>query len=134
MVKHILAAWQKPCNEINSKIFTRESNNCPISTKTCVIDDRSIYPSFNSIQKIIHRFLSCNKIIFLPHVITKFTESELAKKLNITADQLKHLQRPSEFYNYEGMAKYICLPLIDLYSNTLLQRPESVHNQEAHHA
>lgn len=142
MVKHILIARQTSCNKINkktnNKIFAEKSNNCPASTKTGMIIDevnnknnKNPYLNFHSARKIIHRFLNCNRVIFLPHIVPKFTEAELAKKLNITTIQLRHLQKSSRFY--KGIAKHICLSLVNLYCNTKFQRPESMHEQEVCH-
>jgi len=137
MVETIISARQTPCNKINSKIFAEKSNNCPINTNLGMIIDgtnsRNTHPylNFYSTKKIIHRFLNCDRVIFLPHIVPRFTEAELAKKLNITILQLKQLQKSSKFY--KGMAKNICLPLASLYCSTRFQQPKPLHKQEVHH-
>ena len=120
MVAHILTARQLPCNEISnetsSKVFACESSNYQVNTE--VNANRNTYLNFYSAKEMIYRFLNRNRIIFLPHVIPKFTELELAEKLNITISQLKRIQKSPK--SYERLAKHICLPLTKLYCSSEL--------------
>ena len=64
-------------------ILTAEqaSSNCKteleLETKT------SKYLGFLTVQKMVHKFLTRDRIILVPTIIPKITELELANKLNI---------------------------------------------------
>jgi len=89
------------------------------------------YLGFSSAQKMIHNLLSYDRVVLLPQIIPRFTEFEIAKKLNITIRQLRHLQKSPIIY--KRMAKRICLPLTSLYCSNILQQPKSNHNGGIHH-
>jgi hypothetical protein len=74
------------------------------------------YINFFTAQKMIHKFLNCDRIIQVPTKILKFTEIELADKLEITTMQLKKLHRSQT--TYKQMIGKINLLLIELYCNT----------------
>lgn len=149
MVTQILTAGQSSCNDISSKSFAKGSSkySTDINTRaiqadknTALASDKSTstnrhtnktYISFHSAQKIIHRFLSEDSIILLPHIVPKLTKPELAKKLNISIAELKRLRKSPKFYQH--IAKHICLPLASLCCNTVLQRPKSVCGEGLHH-
>jgi hypothetical protein len=140
MVTHILASQQLPCNEKNSFIASESEIRLPKTNKanyktnldenggSCASND---YLRFSSAQKMIHNLLSYDRIVLLPRVIPRFTELELAKKLNITTRQLRHLQKSPE--SYKRIAKNICLPLASLYCSSTLQQPKLNHDTDAHH-
>lgn len=142
MVKTILAARQLPCNERNSETYTKTkplaqprqepSNQLQnkANTETAVgnICNEHIsnkYLSFSTAQQIIHRLLTCNRIILRPTVIPRITKQELAKKLNLTPLQLKYLRERPLFY--ERMVKHTNLPLVSLYCSSVLQEPKPLH-------
>ena len=127
MVGNIITAWRTPCNETNSKIFTGKSNNYSIDPQSGIVAEgiksRNSHLGFCSATKIINQFLSCNRVVFLPHIVSKFTEAELATKLNISITQLRLIrQLPA---SYQKVAKHVGILLIDLYCNTKFQQPES---------
>jgi hypothetical protein len=142
MVKYSLALQQSRCNEKSNdekncfiknkstiQLLERTNSqlqdkiNCKINIDKCNEPyTNSKYLNFFSVQKIIHRLLTCNRIVLLPHIIPKITESELTKELNITSLQLKSLQGSPTFY--KKIAKHINLPLINLYCRSALQEPE----------
>ena len=76
------------------------------------------YINFLTIRKIILQFLTCDRIIFIPTKVSKFTKLELANKLNITPKQLKRLLRSQSSCSYREMIGKINLPLIKLYCST----------------
>lgn len=142
MVTRILAAGQLPCNERNSEAYTETKtwlkpcqepsnqlqNEANIETAVGNNYNAHIsnkYLSFSTAQQIIHRLLTCNRIILRPTVIPGITKRELAKKLNLTLRQLKYLQERPLFY--ERMVKYTNLPLISLYCSSTLQEPKPLH-------
>ena len=133
MVTHILASRQLPCNEKNSFIASESEIRLPTNKadyKTNLDENNRSYASnsylgFSSAQKIILNLLSYDRIVLLPCIIPRFTELELAKKLNITIGQLRRLQKSPE--SYKRIAKHICLPLVNLYCNSALQTPKSLH-------
>lgn len=135
MVKHILVVRQLPCNEINNEVAIKNkteiqlcggSNNQPPDKVN--IEDEHInnkYLSFSTAQQIIHRLLTCSRIVLRPTVIPGITKPELAKKLNLTPRQLKYLQERPLFY--EKMVKRVNLPLVNLYCSSALQEPKPLH-------
>lgn len=142
MVTGILAAGQLPCNERNSEAHTKtktwlkpcqEPSNQPqnkANTETAVGNNynehiSNKYLSFSTAQQMIHRLLTCNRIILRPTVTPGITKRELAKKLNLTPVQLKYLQERPLFY--ERMVKHTNLPLINLYCSSALQEPRPLH-------
>lgn len=142
MVTRILTAGQLPCNERNSEAYTKtkilaqscqEPNNQPpdkVNTEMVVDKNHNEhinnkYLSFSTAQQIIHRLLTCNRIILRPTVIPGITKRELAKKLNLTPLQLKYLQERPLFY--ERMVKYTNLPLVGLYCSSALQELKPLH-------
>ncbi|MEI8055466.1 MAG: hypothetical protein WCH10_05675 [bacterium] len=140
MVEHILASQQLPCNERNGFVANESETRPPATNKAnykSSTDENSRscannnYLRFSSAQEIIHNLLSYDRIVLLPHIIPRFTELELAKKLNITARQLRCLRKSPE--SYKKIAKYICLPLIGLYCSSTLQQPKLNHDTDAHH-
>ena len=109
MVTRILAAGQLSCNERNSEASTKTKTLAQLcqepsnqlqnkaNTETAVDNNyneliNNKYLSFSTTQQIIHRLLTCNRIILQPTVIPAITKLELAKKLNLTPLQLKYLQ------------------------------------------
>lgn len=146
MVTHIVTAWPLPCNKtsntISSTSFIKKSNNCPICSRShagqtskndLILTTKSSSNhtnsneclSFYSAKKIIHQFLSRDRIVLLPHTTPKFTESELAAKLNVSIAELRYLQSSPRFYR--RMAKQICLLLVNLYCSTVFQKPKLIH-------
>ncbi len=127
MVGHILALRQLSCNsknesnKINSFVKDRPKEQLPENSNNRV--RTGDYLSFSSVQEIIHRLLTCDRIILLPHIIPSITKLELSKKLNITTTQLKKLRNSPPFY--KKIAKHICLPLADLYCSSTLQQLKS---------
>ncbi|CAL7964426.1 hypothetical protein GAMM_90023 [Gammaproteobacteria bacterium] len=140
MVTHILSLQQLPCNERNSFIANEQEIRLPTTNRANYktnIDENSwsctsnSYLGFSSAQKIIHNLLSYDRVVLLPQTIPRFTEFELAKKLNITIHQLRHLQKLPKIY--KRMAKHICLSLTSLYCSSTLQQPKSNHDGGTHH-
>lgn len=143
MVEDILVVRQLPCNEKNNEVAIKnknetqlcgESNNQPPDKVNIemVVDKNhnehinNKYLSFSSAQQIIHRLLTCNRIVLRPTVIPGITKLELAKKLNLTPLQLRYLQERPLFY--ERMVKYTNLPLVSLYCSSALQEPKPLHH------
>jgi hypothetical protein len=93
---------------------TQASSNCKaeleLETKT------SKYLEFLTVRKMIYKFLTCDRIIFIPTKIPKLTELELANKLNITSAQLGRLQKSQA--SYKQTISKINLLLIKLYCGT----------------
>ena len=111
---------QQLLNKLN--IISSKLNPDKISNR----DINTAYLSFSNAQEIIHRLLTCDRIVLQPHIIPKITALELSNKLNITVNQLEELQKfPS---SYEKMAKHISLPLAGLYCSVALQQPKSIHD------
>ncbi|MEI8055702.1 MAG: hypothetical protein WCH10_06945 [bacterium] len=119
MVEHILVSQQLYCN-VKNKFVSHKSEIPPLATnKYHKLYASDKYLSFSSAQKIVHNLLNYDRVVLLPHIVPRFTESELAGKLNITIRQLRHLQKTPEFYN--KIAKHICLPLTALYCSSKLR-------------
>jgi hypothetical protein len=148
MVEHILVVRQLPCNERNNEVAIKnkteiqlcgESNKQPPDKVNIdmVVDKNHYehinnkYLSFSTAQQIIHRLLTCNRVVLLPTVIPGVTKRELAKKLNLTPRQLRYLQERPLFY--ERMVKYTNLPLVSLYCSSALQEPRSLHTPHKNH-
>ena len=74
---------------------------------------------FYSTQKIIHRLLTCERVIPKPVTYPKFTALELSNKINITPKQLRLLQVSQLFH--KQIIRKINLPLVKLYCITKLQ-------------
>ena len=152
MTKLSLSAWQSPCNdrnERNSEIQIKNkakiqlcdglNNQLQSKVNTGAVVDKNHdehnscryanikYLSFSSAKKIIHRFLTCDRVILLPTIIPKITESELAKILNITPIQFRHLRKSSMCY--KRLAKHVSPLLANLYCSNILQQPVSLHAQ-----
>lgn len=90
------------------------ASNC--KTKLEFETKTSKYLEFLTVRKIIHKFLTCDRIIFVPTKIPKFTELELANKLNITSAQLRRLQESQA--SYKQTISEINLLLIKLCCGT----------------
>jgi len=101
---------------VTKVILTAEqaSSNCKteleLKTKT------NKYLGFLTVRKMIHKFLTCDRIIFIPTKIPKLTELELANKLNITSTQLRRLQKSQA--SYKQVISKINSLLIKLYCDT----------------
>ena len=74
------------------------------------------YIEYPYVKGIINKLLTCDRIILVPTKIPKFTELELANKLNITPKQLRRLQRTQSAY--KQIIGKINLLLIELYCGT----------------
>ncbi len=71
--------------------------------------------SFWTVQKMLNKFLTCDRIVKKEERRLKYTEEELAGILNITSKELKRLKLP---YFYKAMVSRINLPLISLFCST----------------
>lgn len=150
MVNYILALQQLRFNrknndektsfiKNNSTIQLVEKSNSQPQNKICVeiSVDRSEayinnkYLSFAYVQKILYQLLTYDRIVLQPHIVSKFTEIELSKKLNITTGQLEELQNSLSFC--KKIAEDISLTLINLYCTTVLQQPELIHDGGMRH-
>jgi hypothetical protein len=99
-----LSAGQSPGNRSNeerSKIEIKIGKNKTIG--------------FLVAQKMLNKFLTCDRIITKEERCLRYSEEELAKKLNITVDGAKRLNFPCF---YKAMASKIKTPLIHLYCST----------------
>lgn len=85
------------------------------SKKIEVENDKSKVISFGMVQKMINKFLTCDRVITKEARCLRYTEWELAEKLNITPKMLKSLKVP---YVYKAMVSRITLPLVRLYCST----------------
>lgn len=105
MTKVILAAVQTSSNhEKESKDKAR--------VKGCI--------EFLTVHKMIYKFLTYDRIIFIPTKIPKFTKLELANKLNISLKQLSSLQMSKS--TYKQIIGKINPLLIELYCSTKWQK------------
>ena len=105
MTKIILAAEQASSNckgKIESEAQFRASSKN--------------YLSFVKVLGMIHKLLTCDRIILVPTKVPKFTELELANKLNIAPTQLKKLQRSQT--SYKQVIRKINPLLVELYCGT----------------
>lgn len=84
-------------------------------TKIEIEGNKSKIISFETVQKMLNKFLTCDRVITKEHRCLKYNEEELAKKLNITLEELKRLKLP---YFYKQMIYRITLPLVRLYCST----------------
>jgi hypothetical protein len=87
------------------------------------------YLSFSSVQEIIRRFLSYERIVSQPCVIPKFTKREIAKKLNISVKLLENLRTSPLFY--KQIAGCVSFPLAKLYCGTLRHKSFPIRNGSA---
>ena len=71
--------------------------------------------SFLTVQKMIYRFLTCDRIIKVEVKRPKYTKYELAEKLNLSEQELKKLRLP---YFCRAVISKINLPLVRLYCST----------------
>lgn len=146
MVRHILALPLLPCNEINKSDKNNKINNSNINNAVSSLNEisnfkennkirlsKNIYDqsddnyiSFPVVQKIIHRLLTCNRIVLSPTLFPKFTQLELAAKLNITVTELISLQTSRIFY--KKLAKKISWSLAKLYCSSALQKSNLLHS------
>lgn len=78
-------------------------------------DDGNKTINFCTVQKMLNKFLTCDRIVTKEEKRLKYTEKELAELLNITPKALKRLRLP---YHYKAMVSRINLPLIHLYCST----------------
>ncbi len=108
-----------PIKDTVRQSSTKDTNNQP-ENKSNNSTNPSHYLGFLSFQKIVCQLLTCNRVVLLPTVIPKITESELTKKLNITLKQFRCLQKSFAFY--KKMAKPINDPLVNLYCESKLQQ------------
>ncbi len=93
---------------------TQASSNCKAESEFEI--KTSKYLEFLTVRKMIHKFLTRDRIILVPTKIPKLTELELANKLNITSTQLRRLQESQA--SYKQTISKINLLLIRLYCGT----------------
>ena len=79
---------------------------------------RTQHLSFRTAQKMIRRFLSCDRIIAAEILDKKLTIQELAKKLSVNPLELEQFTIPISSSSYRKTSGKIALPLIKLYCNT----------------
>ena len=73
------------------------------------------YLNFLTVTQMINRFLTCDRINSKGRKCLKYTEGELAQRLNIT---LKDLRGLKSSHAYKTIAKRISVPLVHLYCTT----------------
>jgi hypothetical protein len=71
--------------------------------------------NFLTVQKMINRFLTRDRVVKKEIRCLKYTEWELAEKLNITPEALKRLKLPCF---YKATIRRVILPLVCLYCST----------------
>lgn len=73
-------------------ILTAEqaSSNCKKESELEIKTNK--YIEFLTVHKMIHKFLTCDRIILVPMKAQKFFALELSNKLNISPIQLRRLQ------------------------------------------
>ena len=101
MTKVILAAKQA-------------SSNCKKESELGI--KTSKYIEFLTVRKMIHKFLTRDRIILVPMKTQKFSALELSDKLNISPIQLRKLQ-VSRIY-YKQLIGKVNLLLAKLYCGT----------------
>ncbi len=100
MTKHILSAEQSSSN----------------GDKQPEIDvNRKKKHDFLMVQQMINKFLTCERLVKIEVRSFKYTEYELAEKLDISVQELKKLKM---FYFYKSMESKIIYHLICLYCST----------------
>ena len=78
--------------------------------------------SFVTTQKIIHRFLTCKRVVQVAETRPQFTIAELSEKLNIEPNQLRRLYASP--LSHKKIISKINLSLVKLYCSTKLQDAE----------
>ena len=71
---------------------------------------------FFTVREMIFKFLTCDRVAMVPIKIPKFSELELANKLNISLIQLRKIQVSQTYY--KQTIGQINSSLIELYCNT----------------
>jgi len=105
MTANIVVAGQLPGN--------KSCNKEQLETKTDAAGNQAI--KFLTVQKMINEFLTRDRVVMKEVRCVKYSEWELAEKLNITPKALKSLKLP---YVYKSMVSRITLPLVRLYCST----------------
>lgn len=80
--------------------------------------------SFLTVQKMIKRFLTCDRIVTKKVRCRKLTERELAKKLSISLSELKVFVESATFARRRGISGEITPPLVKLYCSTKWAKSE----------
>jgi len=99
-----LSAGQSPGNRSNEE-----------PSKTEIGNGRNKTISFLVAQKMLNKFLACDRIITKEERCLRYDEEGLAKILNITPKALKRLKFPCF---YRAMVSRMNLPLVRLYCST----------------
>ena len=94
-------------------VATSQLSGNAIDSKT-----RIQHLSFLTTQKMIRRFLSCDRIITAEMRGEKLTIQELASRLSVNPLELELFIRPISRAPYRKTAGKIALPLIKLYCST----------------
>ena len=107
MTRGILTTGQSSGNN------DRSGNKEKLETKI----DGGIHKNINflTVQKMINRFLIRDRIVMKEVRCLKYTERELAEKLNITPKTLKKLKLQCF---YKATISRVTLPLVRLYCST----------------
>lgn len=71
--------------------------------------------NFLTVQKMINRFLTCDRMVMKEVRCLRYTEWELAEKLNIAPKTLKKLKLP---WFYKATIRRVILSLVRLYCST----------------
>jgi len=88
------------------------SGNLNKKLKTKINKNSTPYLSRRTFNRMIHQFLTCDRIKTAETRHSKYTKQELAKELGISKQEL---MKPKKTHYYNKIANKINLPLIRLY-------------------
>jgi|APSaa5957512622_1039677.scaffolds.fasta_scaffold102965_2 hypothetical protein len=103
MTVDIVAAGQSPGNKASNKGKSKKRLENKRKQKTSTELDKNRGLSFSTAYKMIHRFLTCDRIHKKEGRRLRYTKEELAEKLGISLDELERLNLPCF---YKSVVKY----------------------------